>query len=280
MLTKRSTPDGRGRVEHGQGAPDVGLDRLAGCISSSGRCLSAAAWNTTCGRRSSNTSATRWRVADVGEHEVVASRAAPGRRCESCTACRADSSRSSMISSAGLEPRDLAAQLGADRAAGAGDEHPLAGEVAGDRVEVGVDLVAPEQVGDVDVADVGDRGAAGLEQLAGAREHLDVEPTRGRSAADLADRLRAGARDGDDRRGGAGLVADARQGHGSCPSWRRRGSGGAACSGRRRRDQPGATECWRSCTSSGSAAGHLRRHRSRSLVRCLDWPPRRRRGPA
>ena len=41
-------------------------------------------------------------------------------------ACRADSSRSSMISSAGLEPVQLAAQLGADGPAGAGDQDPLA----------------------------------------------------------------------------------------------------------------------------------------------------------
>ena len=54
------------------------------------------------------------------------------------------------------EPVDLAAQLGADRAAGAGDEHPLAGQVAGDGVDVGVELVAAEQVGEVEVADVAD----------------------------------------------------------------------------------------------------------------------------
>ena len=67
-----------------------------------------------------------------------------------------------MTSSAGAKRDDLAAQLGADRAAGAGDEHPLAGEVAGDGGEVGVDLVAAEEVGLGEWTDVADLDSTAL----------------------------------------------------------------------------------------------------------------------
>ena len=80
-----------------------------------------------------------------------------------------------MISSAGLELRDLPAELGADRAAGAGDQHSLAGQVAGDRVDVGVDLVTAEQVGHVDVTDVRDADLSRAQQVVRARQHLDLE---------------------------------------------------------------------------------------------------------
>ena len=146
-------------------------------------------------------------VADVAEHRVVRVQQGPAREAE------LDGVQGGLVAVehdqlGRVEPRDLAAQLGADRAAGAGDQHPLAGEVRRDRPQVGVDHVAPEQVGDVDVADVGDRGTAGLEQLAGSRQHLDVEPALRRSAADLPDRLGACARDRDDRSARAGLVPD------------------------------------------------------------------------
>ena len=50
----------------------------------------------------------------------------PGR--SRCSRCRFDSSWSSMISAAGPNRVHLAAQLAADRAAGPGDQHPLAGD--------------------------------------------------------------------------------------------------------------------------------------------------------
>ena len=57
-----------------------------------------------------------------------------------------------------LHRRDLAAQLRADRAAGAGDEHDLAGQVGGDALQVDVDRVAPEHVLDAHLADLAARG--------------------------------------------------------------------------------------------------------------------------
>ena len=49
----------------------------------------------------------------------------------SCSRCRFDSSWSSITSVGGVEAADLAAQLAADRAARAGDQHPLAGDQRG-----------------------------------------------------------------------------------------------------------------------------------------------------
>ena len=97
----------------------------------------------------------------------------------------------------GVELRDLAAQLRADRATGAGDQHPLAGQVAGDRGDVGVDLVAAEQVGDVEVADVGDLDLARLDQLVRRWEHLHLDAGLSSGLVDLTDGLCRRARDGD-----------------------------------------------------------------------------------
>ena len=61
--------------------------------------------------------------------------------------------------------RDLAAELGADRAAGAGHEHDPPGQVAADAVEVHPHRLAPEHVLDLDLAHLAQQPAAGLQQL-------------------------------------------------------------------------------------------------------------------
>ena len=66
---------------------------------------------------------------------------------------------------------DLPAELAADRAAGAGDEHHLAGDVAGEERRVGRHRVAAEEVGHVDLADVGHVGLA-VDQLVQPRQDL------------------------------------------------------------------------------------------------------------
>ena len=76
---------------------------------------------------------------------------------ESCTAWRRGLVAVEHDQLGGAEAVDLAAQLRADRAAGAGDEHPPAGEVVGDAGDVGVDLAAPEEVGGGERADVVER---------------------------------------------------------------------------------------------------------------------------
>ena len=57
------------------------------------------------------------------------------------------------------DARDLAAQLGADRAAGARDEHDAAGQVAADAVEVHPHRLAAEDVLHLDRADLAQHGA-------------------------------------------------------------------------------------------------------------------------
>ncbi len=53
------------------------------------------------------------------------------------------------------EEVDLPAELAVDRATGPGDQHPLAGHVAGHRLQIGVDLPAAQQVGFGHRPDVG-----------------------------------------------------------------------------------------------------------------------------
>ena len=82
----------------------------------------------------------------------------------------------------------------ADRAAGAGDQHPPAGEVAGDRGDVGVDLVAAEQVGLGERADVADADRR-AEQLGDGGQHPDLRGSASAaSVAELAEHVGAGAR--------------------------------------------------------------------------------------
>src|ERR1700679_2520421 len=51
-----------------------------------------------------------------------------------------------------LDPGDLAAELGGDRAAGAGDEDDAVAQVGADAVELDDDRLAPEHVLDLDLA--------------------------------------------------------------------------------------------------------------------------------
>jgi hypothetical protein len=96
---------------------------------------------------------------------------------------RLSSAWSTRISLRGRDARDLAAQLRADRAAGAGDEHDLAGQVRADPVDLHHDRLAAEDVLDLHVADLADEVAAG------------VGPARARVAQELEDgrRVRTGS---------------------------------------------------------------------------------------
>jgi hypothetical protein len=97
------------------------------------------------------------------------------------------------------ERLQLAAQLGADRPAGSGHQHPLAGEVGGDRGAIGGDLTAAEQVGLGDPADVVDADPA-AEQLGGGGEHLEVEVVVQAEGRQLPDECGVGAGDGQQQR--------------------------------------------------------------------------------
>jgi hypothetical protein len=79
------------------------------------------------------------------------------------------------------EPRgagtgDLAAELGADRAAGAGDEHGLALEVLRDRLEVDVHRFAAEHVLHLHRPDATREVLLVRDQLVEARQRLDGDP--------------------------------------------------------------------------------------------------------
>ena len=76
---------------------------------------------------------------------------------------------------------DLPAELGADRAAGAGDQHHLAGEVAADAIQLHPHGLAPEDVLDLDRAHLAHSAAAGLQQLEDRRHraHRDRLPATG-----------------------------------------------------------------------------------------------------
>ncbi len=89
------------------------------------------------------------------------------------------------------EAVDLPAQLAADRATGSGDEDPLAGHIVGDGVDVGVDLVAPQEVDLGHRADVADPDGV-AEELVDRWQHPGAKPEGVGSSRHLADQLTAG----------------------------------------------------------------------------------------
>ncbi len=93
------------------------------------------------------------RVADVGKHDVrgVQEPLAVDRQLDGVQ-CRLVPVEQHQLTGAVLV--DLSSQLRADRATGSGDEHDPVGQVAGDLADVRRDLVASEQVGDIDLPDV------------------------------------------------------------------------------------------------------------------------------
>ncbi len=96
----------------------------------------------------------------------------------------------------GPHARDLAAQLGADRAAGAGDEHDPLAQVLADALDLHPHRLAPQDVLDLDLAHLPHEPAAGLQQL----EHGRHRAHRHAALAAGRDDLRAHrARRGGDR---------------------------------------------------------------------------------
>ena len=87
----------------------------------------------------------------------------------------------------GPHARDLAAQLGADRAAGAGDHHDAPGEVAADALDLHAHRLAPQHVLDVHLAHLAQQPPAGAQQL----EHGRHRPHRHAALTARADHLGA-----------------------------------------------------------------------------------------
>ena len=126
----------------------------AGCASTMGTCFSAAAWNTSSGRASANTDSSARLVADVGEHGLARQgRVTLGKRqidlveMEFRILDQGDLGR--------LEVGDLAHQLAADGAAGAGHHDALAGDERLHGRPVEHRLGPAEQVLDRDRSDLG-----------------------------------------------------------------------------------------------------------------------------
>ena len=97
----------------------------------------------------------------------------------------------------GSEAGELVTQLGADRAAGAGDQHAPTSQVAGDGLDVGVDDVTPEQVGFGQRSDVADSDGF-TEEFAQRRQHEDAEVGGGGEVAQLTQQVGISAGYGDD----------------------------------------------------------------------------------
>ena len=164
----------------------------------------------------------------------------------------------------GSSAGDLAAELGADRAAGAGDEHGLAREVRGDRLEVDLDRLAAEQVLHLDRADLDREVAVAGDQLVQARQRLHrhvlgCAPSRrsGRASRPTP----TGSRSAPRRDGGRGAGAGARR---SCRARGSRAGAGSSCAGRRRSGRSACSRAQACAASRAAPAGRRRRRRRRS----------------
>ena len=174
MLTNDWTPYSAAASRTASVPRTLVLSASAGLRSSSGRCLSAAAWKTISGRNRSKTSATRRRSRmSASTVSSESSRARPSS--DSWTACRADSSRSSMISWAGPSvcswrqssaPIDPPAPVTRTR---------LPADVLVHRRHVDAGRWPAEQVGDARVTHSLDPRPAG-QQFHDRRDHLGNQP--------------------------------------------------------------------------------------------------------
>ena len=106
--------------------------------------------------------------------------------------------------------RDLAAELGADGAAGPRDEDGVTREVGADLAHVDLDLLAAEHVLDLHRPDLRELHVAG-DQLVEARKRLDRNVRRLRRLDDARAHLTRGRRDRDQQLVGRVLAHDPRQ---------------------------------------------------------------------
>ena len=107
----------------------------------------------------------------------------------------------------GAERVDLAGDLGTDRSASTGDEHPAAMDEVRDRGGVGLHNRTPEQVGFVDLADVAESHTA-TDKLGDRRQNEHVDVCRGTALGEVVDEAGVRAGDGDDEGAGTGRGGD------------------------------------------------------------------------
>jgi hypothetical protein len=134
-LTKRSTSNSA-QSSATLRVPTTLLKKASsGFDSMRGTCLCAAAWNTTFGRQRSNTWRRRSRL--LTSATTIASGAATPRSASSFwTSKRLFSPHPTSTSWRGIDPRQLAHQLGADGSAGAGDHDAGAIDVRPHRLQL------------------------------------------------------------------------------------------------------------------------------------------------
>ena len=109
-----------------------------------------------------------------------------------------------------LDLGDLAAELGADRAAGAGDEDDAVAQVGADPVELADDRVAAEHVLDPHLAQLAVELDAAAQQLEHGRQGADADLALAAGGDDLAAQGARGRGDRDHHLVGLGLVEDRR----------------------------------------------------------------------
>jgi len=95
------------------------------------------------------------------------------------------------------EPRDLAAELRADRSSGPGDEHRLLAQVGGRRLEIDLDRLAAEHVLDLHRPDLRGELALARDQLVEPGQRLDGHVPLARGSDDPLARLARGGRERD-----------------------------------------------------------------------------------
>ena len=195
--------DGLGGLEHVAGADHVGLVALFGVALEEGQVLQRGGVEDDVRLNGLHDLEHALGVADVGEDEVVAAEQALAVDAElhgvdAGLVAVEDADEGRVVAV------HLAGQLGADRAAGAGDEDALALEELPDAVLVGVDRAAAEEVLLGDVRDVAELDGA-VDDLAGAGDDLQVDVEGLAAAVEVEEHLRADAGDGDDEVGGARL---------------------------------------------------------------------------
>ena len=194
------------------------------------------------------------RLPDVGEHRHAGAGSRARRRARARSRRARVSAWSTRTSRVGADARDLAAELGADRAAGAGDEHGLAGEVRRRSTSRSTSTGSrPSTSSTCDRADLAGEVEVAGDQLVQARQRLH------RHALARARSRRSAARTSPDADGiaistssGRLLAEDVAAARRSSRARGRRAGGGSSCAGRRRR---GRSACSRAtgCAASRGA---------------------------
>ncbi len=147
------------------------------CVSRIGTCLCAAAWNTTSGRCLANTSRRRAGSRMSARTGVGLAERGDGLEQEALVAVEQDQPGRAVA-------EHLTGDLTPDRAAGAGDEDDRAPDVVADVGRVDRRVLAAEEVGQVELAQVLQQDVA--ERVGAFREDLDLRVGLQRAFDDVA----------------------------------------------------------------------------------------------